>query len=44
MLEIIDTLSIDPDLAEIAAIAFSPDSRRIACLGTDGNLDVVPVP
>jgi hypothetical protein len=43
MVELVDTLAIDPEV-ELAAIAFSPDSRRIACLGSDGRLEIVPVP
>jgi len=43
MIEIVDTLSIDPGV-ELAAIAFSPDGRRIACLASDGSLEIVPVP
>ena len=43
MIEIVDTLSIDPGV-DVAAVAFSPDSRRIACLGSDGALEIVPVP
>jgi hypothetical protein len=43
MIEIVETLSIDPGV-DVASIAFSPDSRRIACLGSDGALEIVPVP
>ena len=43
-IEIVDTMSIDPSLADVAAIAFAPDARRIACLASDGSLEIVPVP
>ena len=41
---ITDTLWIDPDITDIVALAFDRASRRIACLGASGTIDVVPVP
>lgn len=41
---IIDTLWIDPDLDDIIAVAFDRASRRIACLGASGTIEIVPVP
>lgn len=43
-IDVVDTLWLDPDVATIAAIAFSADSHGLACLGGDGSVDVVPVP
>jgi hypothetical protein len=44
VVEIQDTLWIDPDLDDLVAIAFDSSGRRIACLGADGNVEIVPVP
>ena len=41
--EIVDTLWIESDLAPVA-IALDADARRIACLGADGAVEIVPVP
>jgi hypothetical protein len=41
--EIVDTLWIQSDLAPVA-IALDADARRIACLGADGAVEIVPVP
>lgn len=43
-LEILDTLWIDPTIDDIVALAFDRTSRRIACLGASGAIDIVPVP
>ena len=42
--EVMDSLSIDPALPDIVAIAFSRDSRQLACLASTGAIEVVPVP
>lgn len=42
--EVLDALSLDPDLPDVVALAFSRDSRSIACLASDGAIEVVPVP
>lgn len=42
--ETIDTLSIDPELPDIVALAFSRDSRQLACLASTGAIDIVPTP
>lgn len=40
-----EALFLDPDSpGDVAALAFSADSRRLACLGSDGRVEVVPVP
>jgi hypothetical protein len=44
VVEIADTLWIDPDLTTVHALAFDPDGRRIACLGDGGVVEIVPVP
>jgi hypothetical protein len=44
VVEVEDTLWLDPAVPDIAALAFDPDGRRIACLASDGTIDVVPVP
>jgi len=42
--ETIDTLSIDPELPDIVALAFSRDSRQLACLASTGAIEIVPTP
>ena len=42
--EVIDTLSLDPALPDLVALAFSRDSRSLACLASNGAIEVVPVP
>ncbi|MEO6773570.1 MAG: hypothetical protein ABI467_11190 [Kofleriaceae bacterium] len=42
--ETLDTLSIDPDLPDVIALAFSRDSRQLACLASTGAIEIVPVP
>jgi hypothetical protein len=42
--EVLDTLSIDPELPDLVAIAFSHDSRQLACLASTGAIEIVPVP
>lgn len=44
MIDVLDTLWIDPSLPDVAALAISPDSRSIACLASDGSLEVIVVP
>jgi hypothetical protein len=41
---VIDTLTIEPALPDVIAVAFSRDSRDLACLASDGTIEVVPVP
>jgi hypothetical protein len=41
---ILDALWIDSDLDDIVALAFDRTSRRIACRGASGSIDIVPVP
>ena len=42
--EVTDTLWIDPALPDVVALAFSRDSRSLACLASNGAIEVVPVP
>jgi len=42
--EVLDTLSIDPELPDVVAVAFSRDSRQLACLASTGAIEIVPVP
>jgi len=39
-----DTVWLEPDIGELCALAFEPGGHRIACLGEDGRVAVVPVP
>jgi hypothetical protein len=41
---VLDTLSIDPELPDLVAVAFSRDSRQLACLASTGAIEIVPVP
>lgn len=41
---VLDTLTIEPALRDVVALAFSRDSRDLACLASDGTIEVVPVP
>jgi len=42
--ETIDTLTIDPELPDVIALAFSRDSRQLACLASTGEIEIVPTP
>ena len=42
--DVLDTLSIDPELPDVVAVAFSRDSRQLACLASTGTIEIVPVP
>ena len=42
--EAIDTLSIEPELPDVIALAFSRDSRQLACLASTGAIEIVPTP
>jgi hypothetical protein len=42
--EAIDTLTLDPELPDIVALAFSRDSRQLACLASTGAIEIVPTP
>ena len=44
MIEIQATHWIEPDIGEIAALAFDASEHSIACLGETGVTEVVPVP
>jgi hypothetical protein len=38
------TLAFDPDLPDVIALGFDPHSRWLACLASDGAIEIVPVP
>ena len=42
--DVVDTLWLDSEVPDLVALAFSADSRRIACLASSRAIDVVPVP
>ena len=42
MIDVLETLSIEPEIADIAALAVV--GHEIACLGADGTIEIVPVP
>ena len=42
--ETLDTLTIEPELPDVIAIAFSRDSRQLACLASTGAIEIVPTP
>jgi len=42
--DILDSLSIEPALPDIVALAFSRDSRQLACLASSGAMEIVPTP
>ncbi len=42
--EVIDSLSLEPALPDIVALAFSRDSRQLACLASTGAIEIVPTP
>ena len=42
--EILDTQTLEVELPDIAAMAFSRDRRRLACLASTGAIEIVPVP
>lgn len=43
-IEVLDTLTLDPALPDIVALAFSRDSRYVACLASTGAIEIVQVP
>jgi hypothetical protein len=44
VVEILDTQTLEVELPDIAAMAFSRDRRRLACLASTGAIEIVPVP
>lgn len=42
--EVVDSLSIEPELPDVIALAFSRDSRQLACLASSGAIEIVPTP
>ncbi len=43
VVDVVDTLWLDPDCTAIVALAFDADSRRVACLDASGRVEVLPV-
>jgi hypothetical protein len=41
---VLDSLSLDAALPDLVALAFSHDSRQLACLASTGAIEIVPVP
>jgi hypothetical protein len=42
--EVLDTQTLESELPDLAALAFSHDRRRLACLSSTGAIEIVPVP
>jgi len=42
--EILDTQTLEHELPDVVALAFSRDRRRLACLASTGAIEIVPVP
>jgi hypothetical protein len=42
--EILDTQTLESELPDLVALAFSHDRRRLACLSSTGAIEIVPVP
>jgi hypothetical protein len=42
--EILDTQTLEVELPDVVAMAFSHDRRRLACLASTGAIEIVPVP
>lgn len=43
-IEILDTQTLEHELPDVVACAFSRDRRRLACLASTGAIEIVPVP
>lgn len=41
---VLDTQTLESELPDLVALAFSRDRRRLACLASNGAVEVVPVP
>ncbi|CAN5613270.1 hypothetical protein BH11MYX1_BH11MYX1_57770 [soil metagenome] len=44
IVEVLDTQTLESELPDLVALAFSRDRRRLACLASTGDIEVVPVP
>jgi hypothetical protein len=44
IVEVLDTQTLEHELPDVVALAFSRDRRRLACLASTGQVEVVPVP
>jgi hypothetical protein len=42
--EVLDTQTLEVELPDVVAMAFSHDRRRLACLASTGAIEIVPVP
>jgi hypothetical protein len=44
VVDILDTQTLESELPDLVALAFSHDRRRLACLSSTGAIEIVPVP
>ena len=44
VVDLLDTQTLESDLPDLVALAFSHDRRRLACLSSTGAIEIVPVP
>jgi len=44
LVDILDTQTLESELLDLVALAFSRDRRRLACLSSTGAIEIVPVP
>jgi hypothetical protein len=44
LVDILDTQTLESELPDLVALAFSRDRRRLACLSSTGAIEIVPVP
>jgi len=44
LVDILDTQTLESELPDLVALAFSHDRRRLACLSSTGAIEIVPVP
>lgn len=44
VVEILDTQTLEVEMPDVVAMAFSRDRRRLACLASTGAIEIVPVP
>jgi hypothetical protein len=44
LVDILDSQTLESELPDLVALAFSRDRRRLACLSSTGAIEIVPVP
>ena len=44
LVDILDTQTLESELPDLVALAFSHDRRRLACLSSTAAIEIVPVP